>query len=92
MSMTYQQAQEVLALSAEHDGDPTPEMVEATNVIVEHTRINKQSEAYLLKTDWIAAKYTDEVVVNQITTDADFKNKYADVLTKRQQARDAIVK
>ncbi len=92
MSMTYHQARELIALSAEHDGDPTPEMVEATNVIVDQTRINKQSDAYLSKTDWIAAKYTDEVVINQITTDADFKAKYADVLTKRQQARDAIVK
>ena len=92
MSMTYKQAQEVLALSAEHDGDPTPEMVEATRVIVEQTRINEQSEAYLRQTDWIAAKYTDQVVINQNMTDADFKTKYADILARRSEARDAIVK
>lgn len=92
MSMTYQEALNTLALSVDNQGDPTPEVVEATNVIVEQTRINKQSQAYLGETDWIAAKYTDEVVINSVMTDAEFKTKYADVLTKRQQARDSIVK
>ena len=92
MSMTYQEALDTLALSADNQGDPTPEMVEATNVIVEQTRTNKQSRAYLDSTDWIVAKYNDEVVINAVTTDADFKSKYADVLTKRQQARDSIIR
>ena len=92
MNMTYQQAQDVLALSAEHDGHPTPEMIEATNIIVEQTRLNKQSQSYLDSTDWIAAKYTDEVVINAVMTDTEFKSKYADILIKRQEARDATIK
>lgn len=92
MTMTYQEALNTLALSADNQGDPTPDMIEATNIIVEKTRINKQYQDYLDKTDWIAAKYTDEVVINSVMTDAEFKTKYADVLTQRQQARDSIVK
>lgn len=42
--MTYDQAQEILALSAEHDGNPTSEMIEATNVIVNRSRELKHAK------------------------------------------------
>lgn len=53
--------------------------------IVEH-------ESYLSSTDWITAKYNDEVVVLENITKADFVAKYQDVYTARQNARNEINK
>lgn len=89
--MTYQQAQEVMALSANHEGDPTPEMAEATKVMVTQANLTRHSKQLLADTDWVAAKFVDEVQITQRMTAADFNVKYADILTARQNARDAIL-
>ncbi|MBN2606720.1 MAG: hypothetical protein JXR47_05230 [Thiotrichales bacterium] len=91
MEMTYQEAQDVLALSAEHEGDPTAEMIEATEVMVKQANLTRVSKQYLADTDWVAAKFVDEVQITQRMTAADFNAKYADVLAKRKAARDTIL-
>jgi len=89
--MTYQQAKDILAFNAEQDGDPTAEIVEATDVMVKQANLNRVSKQYLADTDWIASKYIDEVVIKATMTDADFKIKYAAILEKRDLSRKSII-
>lgn len=46
---------------------------------------------YLRSTDWVASKYTDEVVVLKSMTEEEFSEKYSGILEKRKNAREAIV-
>lgn len=91
MTMTYQQALDVLAQNTDHDGDPSPEVAEATNIMVAQANLTRISKQYLTETDWVAAKFVDDVQIAQRMTVQEFNGKYADILAKRQAARDAIL-
>lgn len=49
-----------------------------------------EHEAYLKSTDWITAKYNDEVTILGSISKADFIAKYQDVYNARQNARNEI--
>ena len=53
-------------------------------------QVNSEAQTYLQKTDWIDNKYVDLVIISGTMTQAQFQEKYSEILTKRQEARDAI--
>jgi hypothetical protein len=50
-------------------------------------KVKAEAQAYLSSTDWVTAKYTDLVVIQQTMTNEVFNAKYADVLAERNEAR-----
>jgi len=72
--ITEEQLAELLA--------PTPEQ------LLEQAKA--EAIAVLNDTGWIIEKYTDLVVIQQAMTNDEFNAKYADVLAKRNEARELL--
>lgn len=49
-----------------------------------------EKRAYLVSTDWIGAKYHDEVTVNGTISKAEFTSKHEDIYNSRALAREFI--
>lgn len=56
----------------------------------QQSETNDKALAFLNKTDWISNKYVDTVVINKTLSEDEFLEKYGDILTQRQQARDQV--
>lgn len=50
----------------------------------------KQAKSYLSATDWVIVKISEAVALGDTEKANELKTKYADILTKRQEARDTI--
>lgn len=53
-------------------------------------KVKAEAEAVLNATGWIIEKYTDLVAIQQVMTNEEFNAKYADVLAKRNEARELL--
>jgi len=56
----------------------------------QQAEINEKALALLNRTDWISNKYTDTVIINKTLTESEFLEKYGEILSARQDARDQI--
>jgi FMN-dependent NADH-azoreductase len=69
---------------------PEPEFTEAELAERELAKVKAEAQTYLTSTDWVTAKYTDLVVIQQVMTNDEFNAKYADVLAKRNEMRELL--
>jgi len=72
------------------DGTPDLDLENKENRIAEIKTSISEKETYLSITDWITAKYNDEVTILATISKADFVAKYQEVYTNRANVRDEI--